>query len=84
MDEKTKYEPSIALYAKDNGLYFYNIIFKRYKEYLNNSYFLSFEINSNTSYEVLNLANKYFKDSKIWIEKDLNNRDRYLFITNYE
>lgn len=84
VDEKTKYEPSIALYAKDNGLYFYNIIFKRYKEYLNNSYFLSFEINSNTSYEVLNLANKHFKDSKIWIEKDLNNRDRYLFITNYE
>ena len=50
MDSVKKYEPHLALYAKDNGLYYYKNILSNIKPYL--------------------------------IEKDLTNRDKYIFIIN--
>ena len=75
-------EPSLALYADNNGLAIYEIIFKEAKNYLNKNFLLAFELNSNKSKEIYDLANVYFKNSQLIIEKDNYNRDRMLFILN--
>ena len=73
-------EPELALYADNNGLAIYEKIFKDAKKYLNDSYLLAFELNSNKSKEIYNLAEKYFKEAKLAIEKDNYDRNRMLFI----
>lgn len=84
VDPKTYYEPSLALYAIDNGLYYYKAIFNRYKKYLSDKYILAFEIGETEGISLLDYAKVSFPKANIWIEKDLNNKDRYLFITNFE
>ena len=75
-------EPHIALYAKDNGLYFYKKIINQAKKYLNKKSILAFEIGMTQGHSLKEYASIYFKDSKIFVEKDLTGRDRYLFIIN--
>lgn len=75
-------EPHIALYADDNGLYFYKEIIKRAKKYLNEKSIIAFEIGMTQGNELKKYALKYFPKSNILIEKDLTGRDRYLFIIN--
>lgn len=84
IDPKTKFEPAIALYAPLNGLYFYEIILKKYQEYLEDKYLFAFEIGEEQAKEITNIAKKYYKNAKIMVEKDLCGKDRYLFITNCE
>lgn len=84
IDPKTKFEPAIALYAPLNGLYFYEIILKKYQEYLEDKYLFAFEIGEEQAKEITNIAKKYYKNAKILVEKDLCGKDRYLFITNCE
>lgn len=84
IDPKTKYEPALALYAPLNGLYFYEIILKKYQRYLEDRYLLAFEIGEEQAKEISNIAKKYYKNAKIMVEKDLCGKDRYLFITNCE
>ena len=74
-------EPSIALYAKDNGLYYYNEILKNCSNYLNDKYLLCFEIGYLQGDSIKKNAFKYLgNDINISIEKDYSNKDRYLFI----
>ncbi len=75
-------EPHIALYAKDNGLYFYKKIINQAKKYLNKKSILAFEIGMTQGHSLKEYASIYFKDSKIFVEKDLTERERYLFIIN--
>ena len=75
-------EPHLALYADDNGLYFYKEIIKKAKKYLNKKSILAFEIGMTQGHSLKEYASIYFKDSKIFVEKDLTGRDRYLFIIN--
>ena len=75
-------EPHIALYAKDKGLYFYKKIINQAKKYLNKKSILAFEIGMTQGHSLKEYASIYFKDSKIFVEKDLTGRDRYLFIIN--
>lgn len=75
-------EPHIALYAKDNGLYFYKKIINQAKKYLNKKSILAFEIGMTQGHSLKEYASIYFKGSKIFVEKDLTERDRYLFIIN--
>lgn len=84
IDPKTKFEPAIALYAPLNGLYFYEIILKKYQEYLEDKYLFAFEIGEEQAKEITNIAKKYYKNAKILVEKDLCGKDRYFFITNCE
>lgn len=77
---ETKYEPSIALYAKNNGLEFYQRILSTAKEYLNNNGSIIFEIGATQAQDIKKLTLNYFPNSKITIEKDYNNYDRYIFI----
>ena len=82
MDSVKKYEPNIALFASDNGLYFYKKIISNIKPFLNEKFIIAFEIGWWQGNLIKNIAAEYFKDSKIIIEKDLTDRDRYIFIIN--
>ncbi len=82
MDIVDKYEPHLALYASDNGLYFYKEILKEARKYLNDDFIIAFEIGWWQSKLIKDIAKMYFKDSQIIIEKDLSGKDRYLFVIN--
>lgn len=80
MDSVYKYEPHLALFAKDNGLYFYNEIISKSKEYLNDKFIIAFEIGYLQGNDIINITKKYYNDKKIILEKDLSGKDRYIFI----
>ena len=82
MDIVKNNEPKLALYAKDNGLYFYKQIIKNYKDYLNDKSIIAFEIGKNQANVLKNYALKFYPNSNIIIEKDLTGIDRFLFIIN--
>ncbi len=77
-----KYEPHKALYAKNNGLEFYERIIKNSVNYTKEKSILAFEIGYEQGDAVHSIAKKYYPSSKISIEKDLFGKDRYLFILN--
>ncbi len=82
MDIVKNNEPNIALYADDNGLYFYKEILKNCKNYLKKQYYIFFEIGYNQGKQIKNIALKYLnKPFKIEIKKDLQGFDRYIIIT---
>ena len=82
MDSVKKYEPHLVLYAKDNGLYFYKNILSNIKPYLKERFIIAFEIGWWQGSLIEKIAQEYFENSNILIEKDLTNRDRYIFIIN--
>ena len=43
-DEKIKYEPENAIFAEENGIYFYKVILERLKNNLKDNYLIAFEI----------------------------------------
>ena len=80
MDLVKNNEPHQALYADEEGLFYYKKIFKVIKKYLNDKYILFFELNSEKANEILDLAKNSFINDKITIKKDLNGLDRVLII----
>ena len=81
MDIVKNNEPEIALYAKNNGLYYYDIILKNIKNNLKDKYLIAFEIGYTQGESVKELALKYLDNVEIKIEKDYSNKDRFVFIT---
>ena len=73
-------EPHLALYANNNGLYFYQNILKNIKPHLKEKSIIAFEIGMTQSEEVTKIANKYLPKAKIITEKDLAQKNRYIFI----
>ena len=73
-------EPHIALYADNDGLEYYEIILKSIKNYINTPAIIAFEIGMKQGLIIKEIAKKYIDNAKIKIEKDLNGKDRYLFI----
>ncbi len=82
VDEKIKYEPQNAIYAKDNGLYFYDLIMKKIKDNLKDNYLIAFEIGDKEGQDIKNIIKKSLPNSYVLLEKDYNNYDRYIFISN--
>jgi len=82
MESVDKYEPHIALYAENDGLYFYEEILKNISNNLNDRFLISFEIGYTQASQIVKIIHKYLKDVKVFVEKDLSNKDRYIFITN--
>ena len=82
VSENIKYEPKNAIYASDNGLVYYKHILKTCKNYLNKKNLIAFEIVYDQGNELKKLATKYFPSATITLEKELTNKDRYLFIIN--
>jgi len=76
-------EPHLALYADMDGLYFYDKILSECKEYLNDKFFIAFEIGYLQADSIIGIVNKYLKDVNIIVDKDYSGKDRFIFITNY-
>ena len=79
---ETRFEPKEAIFARNDGLEFYNHIIKNSHKMLQRKSILAFEIGMNQAKYLKFYAKEYFPDAIIEIEKDLSNRDRYLFIIN--
>lgn len=84
MDIVKNNEPHIALYADNNGLYFYEEILKNIKSIIKEKYLISFEIGETQYEDIKNYKEKYLPDSKITLKKDMQGRNRMVFITNIE
>ena len=73
-------EPSLALYADNEGLQFYEEILKKAESHINKPGLIAFEIGMNQGIKVKQIAQNYLKIDNIKIEKDLTGKDRYVFI----
>lgn len=82
VDEKIKYEPQNAIYADENGVYFYRVILEKIKSNLNENYLIAFEIGDNEGNLIKKIVENNLPNSYIKIEKDYNNFERYVFISN--
>ncbi len=78
---ETKYEPKIALYAKEEGLEFYKHIINISKNILNKNGSLIFEIGSTQGKKIKDMILKTYPNSQVLILKDYNNLDRFIFAT---
>lgn len=77
-------EPYLALYASDNGIYFYDKILRECSNYLNDKFLIAFEIGYKQGEDVKNLAYKYLDNVNVMVEKDYSGKDRYVFIFKQE
>ena len=77
-------EPHLALYASDNGLYFYDKILRECSNYLNDNFLIAFEIGYEQGEDIKALAYKYLDDINVSIEKDYSNKDRFVFISSMD
>lgn len=82
MDIVKNNEPHLALYAPNDGLYFYEEILKKASNYLEEKFIIAFEIGETQGWEIINIAKKYFPKADITLEKDLQHLDRFIFIVN--
>lgn len=76
-------EPHLALYAKNNGLEFYESILRDAKLVLNHKFLIAFEIGFEQALDIKELVKKYLGNVKVEIKKDLSLKDRMLFVYNY-
>lgn len=80
MDIVKNNEPNIALYADDNGLYFYKKIINDISKYLLDNYIIAFEIGMNQADDIVEMINDNLSNVEVKVEKDYNDRDRFIFI----
>ena len=73
-DNVLNYDPHLALFADEDGMYFYREIVENSKEYLNKDGMIFFEIGYDQREKILKLANE--NEFKAEVYKDINGRDR--------
>lgn len=73
-------EPELALYADNDGLYYYEEILKNASNYLEEKFLIAFEIGYLQGKKIKELALKYLENVNVSIEKDLSEKDRFVFI----
>ncbi len=77
------YEPHVALFGGDDGLDYYRMIFKDAHKVLNERHLLAFEIGYDQKEALMKEAEKYFPDHQIEVKKDINGKDRMMFIRHF-
>ena len=82
MDIVKNNEPSMALFADDNGLKCYEEILKNINKYIKEKSLIAFEIGYLQGKKIEEMIKKVLPNSKIKIEKDLQDKDRFIFIFN--
>ena len=81
VEEKVKkYEPHLALFAADDGIYFYKKILEYSKDILKEKFLIAFEIGSDERKSLTKLLEEHYPNYKYEFQKDFHNLDRYLFI----
>ena len=81
MDIVKNNEPHLALYAEDEGLYFYKKIIDNIPYITKDKYLIGFEIGYTQAKSIVDYANQNLDDVEIIIQKDYSNKDRFIFIT---
>ena len=84
MDVVKNNEPHLALYAKDNGLYFYKKIIDNIPFITKDKYLICFEIGQSQANDIIKYAKEHLNNINITKEKDYRGKDRFIFITNIE
>lgn len=82
VSDNIKYEPQNAIYAGEDGTYYYRVILEKLHDNLKDNYLIAFEIGDKEGSKIINIAKHYLPNSYVYVEKDLNNFERYVFITN--
>ena len=77
LSKEVLHEPQLALFADEEGLFFYREIIEKAPNYLNDGGYLMFELGIGEAENVEKMMQKDFKD--IVIEKDLAGIDRVIF-----
>lgn len=77
LEQELTYEPSVALFAEENGLQMYRKIIEDAAKYLNKDGWLIFELGIDESKQVKTIMAQYFYE--IEIVKDLAGIDRVIF-----
>ena len=75
-----EYEPHVALFGGNDGLYFYRKIFEKAYQLVKEHSFMAFEIGFDEKDALLKLAEEYFPNDRYDVLKDLNGKNRMLFI----
>ena len=73
-------EPHLALYARDDGLYFYRKILSNASKYLRDKFVIAFEIGELQGEAIRDMVYFYFSDVDVSILKDYSGKDRYVFV----
>lgn len=73
-------EPSIALYAGEDGLDCYRKILKSIKSHMKDKCLVAFEIGMTQAENIKRIIAENLKDVKVAVYKDLSERDRMIFI----
>jgi len=81
VSENTKYEPQIALYAGEDDIVFYKKILINTKPFMAKKFIIAFEIGATQANDICIFAKELYPNAIIKVEKDFNNYDRFIFIT---
>lgn len=73
-------EPHLALYAGIDGLDCYKKILKEAPNHVNEEFLIALEIGESQGNDIIELAGKFFPDAIIESKKDMQGRDRMVFI----
>lgn len=74
------FEPHVALFGGEDGLFFYRKIFRHAHEVLHDGGIMAFEIGYDQGERLQNLAREYFPDAGIEILQDVHGKDRMLIV----
>ena len=73
-------EPHLALYAGEDGLDIYKKIFKDIKKHMKEKCLIALEIGMDQAADIKKLVNEYLDNVIVEVKKDLQDRDRMVFI----
>ncbi|AOX43381.1 release factor glutamine methyltransferase [Spiroplasma sp. NBRC 100390] len=74
------YEPHVALFGDNDGLYFYRQIFQNWQKIVNKNGFLCFEHGYDQKKALEKLVKEYFPNQRYYFRKDINKKWRMLFV----
>lgn len=74
------YEPHIALFGGEDGLFFYRSVLENARAVLNDHGLIAFEIGFDIGQAVIDLARHHFSDARISLKQDINGLDRMVLI----
>ena len=77
-DNVLKYDPHLALFAEEEGMYFYRKIIEQANDYLNKNGVIFFEIGYDQKDKIIKLADLNGYSTEVY--KDINGRDRMAFL----
>ena len=75
-----EYEPHVALFGGNDGLYFYRKIFEKAYKLVKEHSFMAFEIGYDEKDAIVAELKKYFPYDHYEVLKDLNGKNRMLFV----